>query len=50
MDLGAEELDLLQNATRKVIAKGATTGIDLRAAIREVLRPRPAPRAAAAGE
>ena len=49
MDLGAEELDLLQNATRKVIAKGATTGVDVRAAIREVLRPRPAPRAAAAG-
>jgi CheY-like chemotaxis protein len=49
MDLGAEELDLLQNATRKVIAKGATTGVDVRAAIRDVLRPRPAPRAAAAG-
>ncbi len=48
-DLSAEELDLLQNATRKVIAKGATTGVDLRAAIRDVLRPRPAPRAAAAG-
>jgi CheY-like chemotaxis protein len=47
MDLGAEELDLLQNATRKVIAKGATTGVDIRAAIRDVLRPRPAPRAAA---
>jgi signal transduction histidine kinase/CheY-like chemotaxis protein len=47
MDLGAEELDLLQNATRKVIAKGATTGVDIRAAIREVLRPRPTPRAAA---
>jgi signal transduction histidine kinase/CheY-like chemotaxis protein len=49
MDLGAEELDLLQNATRKVIAKGATTGVDVRTAIRDVLRPRPAPRAAAAG-
>jgi PAS domain S-box-containing protein len=49
MELGAEELDLLQNATRKVIAKGATTGVDIRTAIREVLRPRPAPRAAAAG-
>ncbi|HEX3973274.1 MAG TPA: PAS-domain containing protein [Stellaceae bacterium] len=49
MDLGAEELDLLQNATRKVIAKGATTGVDIRTAIREVLRPRPAPRAAATG-
>jgi signal transduction histidine kinase/CheY-like chemotaxis protein len=49
MDLGADELDLLHSATRKVIAKGATTGIDVRAAIREVLRPRPAPRAAAAG-
>ncbi|HXE29582.1 MAG TPA: PAS-domain containing protein [Stellaceae bacterium] len=49
MDLGAEELDLLQNATRKVIAKGATTGVDIRTAIREVLRPRPTPRAAAAG-
>jgi signal transduction histidine kinase/DNA-binding response OmpR family regulator len=49
MDLGAEELDLLQNATRKVIAKGATTGVDVRAAIRDVLRPRPAARAAAAG-
>jgi signal transduction histidine kinase/DNA-binding response OmpR family regulator len=47
MDLGAEELDLLQNATRKVIAKGATTGVDVRTAIREVLRPRPSPRAAA---
>jgi signal transduction histidine kinase/DNA-binding response OmpR family regulator len=49
MDLGAEELDLLQNATRKVIAKGATTGVDIRTAIRDVLRPRPAPRAVAAG-
>ncbi|HEY1505266.1 MAG TPA: PAS-domain containing protein [Stellaceae bacterium] len=49
MDLGAEELDLLQTATRKVIAKGATTGVDIRAAIREVVRPRAAPRAAAAG-
>ncbi len=49
MDLGAEELDLLQNATRKVIAKGATTGVDIRTAIRDVLRPHPAPRAAAAG-
>ena len=49
MDLGAEELDLLQTATRKVIAKGATTGVDVRAAIRDVLRPRAAPRAAAAG-
>ena len=49
MDLGAEELDLLQNATRKVIAKGATTGVDIRTAIRDVLRPRPGPRAAAAG-
>jgi CheY-like chemotaxis protein len=49
MDLAAEELDLPQNATRKVIAKGATTGVDIRTAIREVLRPRPKPRAAAAG-
>ncbi|HEY3917426.1 MAG TPA: PAS-domain containing protein [Stellaceae bacterium] len=49
MELGAEELELLHNATRKVIAKGATTGVDLRAAIRDVLRPRPAPRATAAG-
>jgi CheY-like chemotaxis protein len=49
MDLGAEELDLLQNATRKVIAKGASTGVDIRAAIRDVLRPRREPRAAAAG-
>jgi hypothetical protein len=50
MDLGAEELDLLNSATRKVIAKGATTGVDLRAAIREVLRPRAPQAQAAAGE
>ena len=47
MDLGAEELDLLNSATRKVIAKGATTGTDLRAAIRDVLRPHASPQAAA---
>ena len=49
MDLAAEDLELLQGLTRKVIAKGATTGVDLRAAIREVLRPRAPLRQVASG-
>ncbi|HVA13174.1 MAG TPA: PAS-domain containing protein [Stellaceae bacterium] len=49
MDLGADDLELLHSATRKVIAKGATTGVDLRSAIRDVLRPRAVPSGAAAG-
>jgi signal transduction histidine kinase/DNA-binding response OmpR family regulator len=47
MDLAADDLDLLQSLTRKVIAKGATTGVDLRTAIRDVLRPRAPQRQAA---
>jgi signal transduction histidine kinase/DNA-binding response OmpR family regulator len=51
MDLSAEDMELLQGVTRKVIAKSASTGSDLRAAIRGVLRPRAArgPASAAAG-
>jgi PAS domain S-box-containing protein len=40
MDLTAHDLDVLQTLTRKVIAKGASTGQDIRAAMRDVLRPR----------
>ncbi len=47
MDLAADDLDLLQSLTKKVIAKGATTGVDLRSAIRDVLRPRAPTRQAA---
>jgi CheY-like chemotaxis protein len=47
MDLTAEDLDLLHSVTRKVIAKGASTGVDLRAAIRDILGPRNTRRAAA---
>ena len=49
MDLSSADLEQLQGLTRKVIAKGATTGTDLRAAIRNVLRPDSSANAAAAG-
>ncbi len=38
MDLSDTELDQLQGLTRRVITKGTATGVDLRAAIRDVFR------------
>ena len=37
-DLSSAELYQLQGLTQRVIAKGATTGVDLRAAVRDALR------------
>ena len=47
MDLSGAEREQLQGLTRNVIAKGASTGVDLRSAIRDVLRPEAARRRAA---
>jgi signal transduction histidine kinase/DNA-binding response OmpR family regulator/HAMP domain-containing protein len=38
MDLSETELDQLQGLTRRVITKGTATGVDLRAAIRDIFR------------
>jgi CheY-like chemotaxis protein len=40
MDMTAADRDMLQSMTRKVIAKGATTGTDIREAVREILKPK----------
>ena len=48
MELTSADRDMLQNLTRKIIAKGATTGIDIRDAVRDVLKPKSARDAGAA--
>jgi CheY-like chemotaxis protein len=40
MDMTAADRDMLQGMTRKVIAKGASTGTDIREAVREILKPK----------
>ena len=40
MDMTAADRDTLQSMTNKVIAKGATTGTDIREAVREILKPK----------
>jgi signal transduction histidine kinase/CheY-like chemotaxis protein len=40
MDMSPADRDMLQSMTRKVIAKGATTGTDIREAVREILKPK----------